>query len=71
MLGRPATVLEQFDGRMIVRFEGKDLRYREIMEKEARPAPIPVRRPKPPKYTPPPTHPWRRYVERFPSSPPE
>jgi hypothetical protein len=34
MLGWPATILEHFDGRTIVRFEGKDLRYREIMEKE-------------------------------------
>jgi hypothetical protein len=64
MKGRPALVIEHFDGRMIVRFEGKDLRYREIQERE-RP-PIAPRKPssalpvKKVRYVPPPDHPWRR-----------
>jgi hypothetical protein len=56
MLGRPATVMLLFDGRMIIRFEGRDLAYREIPE---RPKRVPAVRRKPPKYIPPPTHPWR------------
>ena len=34
MKRRPALVIEHFDVRMIVRFEGKDLRYRKIQEQE-------------------------------------
>ena len=59
MLGRPATVMLHFDGRMVIRFEGRDLAYREIPERPKRVATAPVVRPKPPKYIPPPTHPWR------------
>ncbi len=61
MLGKPATVMLHFDGRMIIRFEGHDLGFREIAE---RPKPVPaapVFRLKPPKYNPPPTHPWKVY----------
>jgi hypothetical protein len=64
MKRRPALVIEHFDGRMIVRFEGKDLRYREIQEQE-RPQ-IAPRKPssalpvKKVRYVPPPDHPWRR-----------
>jgi len=69
MLGRPALVLEHFDGRLIVRFEGKDLAYRLIEETE-KPKPRIIIRPKPPKYTPPPNHPWRVYRDRIPSPTP-
>ena len=61
MLGRPATVMLHFDGRMIIRYEGRDLGYREIAERPKRDPAAPVVRPKPPKYTPPPTHPWKVY----------
>lgn len=61
MLGRPATVMLHFDGRMIIRYEGRDLGYREIAERPQRIPAVPVVRPKPPKYTPPPTHPWKVY----------
>lgn len=61
MLGRPATVMLHFDGRMIIRYEGRDLGYREISERPKRIPAVPVARPKPPKYTPPPTHPWKVY----------
>lgn len=71
MLGRPATVMLHFDGRMIIRYEGRDLRHREIPERQKRIQAVPVVRPKPPKYTPPPTHPWRAYKERSPLSLPE
>ena len=59
MLGKPAWVMLHFDGRMVIRFEGKDLGFREIAERPKRMPVAPVVRPKPPKYTPPPTHPWR------------
>lgn len=57
-------MIEHFDGRMIVRFEGKDLGYLEIQEQE-RPQ-IVLRKPssgllvKKVRYIPPPDHPWRR-----------
>jgi transposase len=58
------TVLERFDGRLSLRFKGRDLEYRQAQEPK-RPAPKPdvvkLRR-KPPKYDPPPTHPWRHMV---------
>jgi hypothetical protein len=69
MQRRPALVIEHFDGRMIVRFEGRDLRYREIEEREMLRKPKITVRPKPPKYTPPPNHPWRRhFISPSPSS---
>lgn len=71
MLGRPAMVMLHFDGRMIIRYEGRDLSYREIPERQKRTQAVPVIRPKPPKYTPPPTHPWRAYRDRSPLSLPE
>lgn len=55
-------VLERFDGSLSLRFKGRDLAYREVRE-PLRAAPKPVEskpRPKPPKYIPPPSHPWRR-----------
>jgi transposase len=71
MLGRPATVMLHFDGQMVIRYEGRDLSYREIPERPKRVPAVPVIRPKPPKYTPPPTHPWRlqRLNARSPSAP--
>jgi hypothetical protein len=61
MLGRPATVMLHFDGRMIIRYEGRDLGYRKIAERPKRVPAVPIVRPKPPRYTPPPTHPWKVY----------
>jgi len=61
MLGKPAWVMLHFDGRMVIRHEGKDLGFREIPERPKRVPVAPVPRPKPPKYTPPPTHPWKVY----------
>lgn len=60
MQRRPALVMDHFDGRMIIRFEGQDLAYREIEERETPRKPKIVVRSKPPKYMPPPEHPWRR-----------
>jgi transposase len=71
MLGRPATVMLHFDGRMIIRYEGRDLGYREIAERPKRIPAVPVVRPKPPKYIPPPTHPWKVYRDRFAGELPE
>ncbi len=59
MLGRPATVMLHFDDRMVIRYENQDLKYREIPERRKQLPVVPAFRPKPPKYTPPPTHPWR------------
>ncbi len=59
MLGQPAWVMLHFDGRMVIRLEGKDLGFREIAERPKRTPAAPAPRPKPPKYTPPATHPWR------------
>lgn len=67
MLGRPATVLLHFDGRMVVRYEGRDLGYREIPERAKRVPAKPAFRPKPPKYNPPPTHPWRLQRIKYPA----
>jgi hypothetical protein len=61
MLGRPVTVMLHFDGRMVIRYEGRDLGFREIAERPKRVQAAPVIRPKPPKYIPPPTHPWKVY----------
>lgn len=61
MLGKPATVILHFDGRMIIRYEGRDLGFREIAERPKRMPAVAVVRPKPPKYNPPPTHPWKVY----------
>jgi transposase len=63
MRRRPAQVLEHRDGRVVLRFNGRDLLHREIGLKE-RPAP-PARQKKPEKpktgkYIPPQDHPWRR-----------
>lgn len=69
MKRQPMIVIEHFDGRMIIRWEGRDLDYEEIREKE-RPKPKIAIRPKPPKYLPPPGHPWRfsRFGPPSPSS---
>lgn len=61
MLGKPATVIRRFDGRMVIRYEGRDLGFREIAEQPKRVKVVPAFRPKPPKYNPPPTHPWKVY----------
>lgn len=61
MLGKPATVMLHFDGRMNIRHDGRDLGFREIVERPKRVQAGPVVRPKPPKYNPPPTHPWKVY----------
>jgi hypothetical protein len=57
------TVLDRFDGRLSLRFKGRDLAYREVQEpRPVAPRPVLVKpRRKPPKYYPPPTHPWRHY----------
>ena len=58
------TVLERFDGRLALRFKGRDLEYRQVPElKRLAPKPVLVKiRRKPPKYDPPPSHPWRHMI---------
>lgn len=58
------VVLERFDGRLVLRFRGRDLAYREVLEPPRRapkPAVVKIRR-KPPKYNPPASHPWRHQL---------
>jgi hypothetical protein len=58
------VVLERFDGRLALRFRGRDLAYREVLEPPRRapkPAVVKIRR-KPPKYNPPASHPWRHQL---------
>jgi hypothetical protein len=58
------TVLERFDGRLSLRFKGRDLDYREAqIPRPVAPRPVLVKpRRKPPKYDPPPSHPWRHML---------
>jgi len=55
------VVLDRFDGRLSFRFKGRDLEYQPAPQpKPASPKPVAVKiRPRPPKYIPPPEHPWR------------
>lgn len=57
-------VLERFDGRLSLRFKGRDLEYREALEPPRRaPKPVVTKiRRRPPKYYPPAAHPWRHQV---------
>jgi hypothetical protein len=71
VLSRPSLTLrrqkvvvrEWFDGKLSIRFKGKDLEYKEVDTVRPKPAvrvfAMKVRR-KHPKYIPPPTHPWKR-----------
>jgi hypothetical protein len=63
MQRRPAQVLEHPDGRIGIRFNGRDLLFREALQEGAHPAlprqPI-AEKPKTGKYIPPADHPWRR-----------
>jgi len=58
------TVIERFDGRLSLRFKGRDLDYREAqIPRPVAPRPVLVKpRRKPPKYDPPPSHPWRHML---------
>lgn len=63
MARRPAQVLEHSDGRIVIRFNGRLLLFREVLQDAARPALSPqpkAEKPKAGKSIPPPDHPWRR-----------
>ena len=72
VLGKPSltlrqqklVVLERFDGRLSLRFKGRDLEYRQVLEPKRRaPNPVVVKiRRKPSKYDPPASHPWRHQL---------
>ena len=65
MRRRQTLVLEHFDGRLVIRFNGRDLIYREV--RDAKPQPHPSQEEKKAqekkngKYIPPPNHPWRNW----------
>jgi len=72
VLGKPSltlrqqklVVLERFDGRLSLRFKGRDLEYRPVLEPKrpaSKPVVVKIRR-KPPKYALPPSHPWRHQI---------
>lgn len=57
-------VLERFGGRLSLRLKGRDLDYRQVIEPIRRaPKPVVVKiKRRPPKYEPPPSHPWRHQL---------
>jgi transposase len=65
MKRRQTQVLEHFDGSLVIRFNGRDLDYREVQEVKPGPQPAPQETKVPEKrkerYLPPPNHPWRRW----------
>jgi len=61
MPGRPAMARLRFDGRMVIRYEGRGLGFREVAERPQRVQAVPVIRPKPPEFIPPPTRWWKVY----------
>jgi len=63
MPGRPAMARLRFDGRMVIRYEGRGLGFREVAERPRRVQAVQAIRPKPPEFIPPPTHPWKVYRE--------
>jgi len=57
------VVREWFDGKLSIRFKGKELEHKEVDMVRPKPAVrvlAVIRRRNPPKYIPPPTHPWKR-----------
>ena len=63
MRRRPAQILEHQDGRIVIRFNGRDLLFRDVRQEVPPPAPCrqpKAEKPKTGKYIPPPDHPWRR-----------
>ncbi len=63
MSKQPVIVREWADGRISIRYHGQDLAYKEVEVRRPQPAvrtaAIKTSR-RPPKYTPPPSHPWKR-----------
>ncbi len=63
MRRRPAQILEHPDGGIVIRFNGRDLHFRDVLQEVAPPAPSrqpKAEKPKTGKYIPPADHPWRR-----------
>jgi transposase len=65
MRRRQTQVLEHFDGSLVIRFNGRNLDYREVQDIKPGPRPAPKEKKAPEKrkgqYIPPPNHPWRRW----------
>jgi len=66
MRRRKVEIREHFDGEMTIKFNGRYLKYREIMEpkpaaREKLKRPVNEPRKRKGKYIPPPDHPWRRH----------
>ncbi|MGZ5478809.1 MAG: hypothetical protein ACXWGZ_04385, partial [Candidatus Aminicenantales bacterium] len=69
MKRRQTQVLEHFDGTLVIRFNGRNLDYREVQDIKPgpHPSPEPKKEPEKPKKTniPAPDHPWRKWEPRF------
>jgi hypothetical protein len=65
MRRRQTLVLEHFDGRLVIRFNGRDLNYREVGDAKPQPPRSEeekkAQEKKNGKYIPPPNHPWRKW----------
>jgi hypothetical protein len=65
MRRRQTLFLEHFDGRLVIRFNGRDLNYREVRDAKPQPCPSQEEKKAPEKRKgksiPPPNHPWRRW----------
>ena len=66
---RQTQVLEHFDGSLVIRFNGRNLDYREVQEIKPGPRPVPEAKTVPAKRQgpniPAPNHPWRRWEPRL------
>jgi len=60
MRRRPAQILEHPDGGIVIRFNGRDLLFRDVLQEVVLPRQPKAEKPKTGKYTPPADHPWRR-----------
>jgi len=69
MRRRQTLVLEHFDGRLVIRFNGRDLNYREVCDAKPQPRLLEKQKKaqekKNGKYLPPPNHPWRKWEPRL------
>jgi len=69
MRRRQTQVLEHFDGSLVIRFNGRNLDYREVQDIKPGPRPAPEAKTAPEKRTgpniPAPNHPWRRWEPRL------
>ncbi|HWR57617.1 MAG TPA: hypothetical protein VN328_01900 [Thermodesulfovibrionales bacterium] len=65
ILGKKVMVEERIDGKMLIVYQGKSLRYRQITKRPETTKPPVIRKKRTP-YAPPPDHPWKNFdINRF------